>query len=163
MAQGDSVGSFTLKEDGTIDYDPSLDGTFGGRGGTTLKLKAYDVWIDGHDLTAQGLAVGFVTTFFDSTTSHRVRLAPGPYTLYLQATGDLAGRFSVAAPGIVSYDRIGIPDAEDQGIQRIDRRYGARRPADRARIRYVFLRQQDDPRGQARTRAGICRLYASVG
>jgi hypothetical protein len=102
-AQGVPV-NFTVTAGGTLDYDPSLDGTFTGRGTTTLKLKAYTVGIDARKLTKQAVAVGYVTDYLDTTVVQHVQLAPGPYGVYLNAQGTILGVFTVGPDGNVSYD-----------------------------------------------------------
>jgi hypothetical protein len=102
-AQGDAIGSFVVRSDGTVDYDPALDTTFGGRGTSRVVVRSYPVHIDGRRLSLQKLAVGYVTNYFDSSAEFTVRLAPGPYAVWSQAQGGVLGMFTVRPDGKVDY------------------------------------------------------------
>ena len=55
------VGSFTVNDDGTLDYDSSLDNkVFSGRTTSTLTLIGYPVTIDASALTAQSFVMSYV-------------------------------------------------------------------------------------------------------
>src|SRR5262249_13854532 len=88
---------------GTVDYDPSMDGFFFGRGTTTLSVRGIATLLDATALTPQSMAINQVTDWFASSTPQSLHLVPGTYDLY-RAPSALVTTFSITAAGTVDYD-----------------------------------------------------------
>lgn len=62
-----SVGTFTVKSDGTIDYDPALEGLLVGRGGKTLKINGRTITVDATHLSQHTIEI--LANHFDNGAS----------------------------------------------------------------------------------------------
>src|SRR5439155_1621814 len=96
---GDSV-SFDVAADGTIDYDPALDGVLSGRGSSTLFIHGVSVTVDATALVGTYTALDYTSE--DATASYQVNLLPGQH--FVNTYGGDPVDFTVAADGAVSYD-----------------------------------------------------------
>jgi hypothetical protein len=76
-----SLASFTVKSDGTIDYDSSLSQAFSGIHSTTLVINGFSLTVDAHLLNEQQMQVPGVASF-DSLTPKPLTVAPGDYSVY---------------------------------------------------------------------------------
>ncbi len=103
-SQGAYLGQFIVGADGKVDYDASLDGTYGGRGTNRLIVKAYPVTVDGRALTRQPIAVAGVGPMFQSDEVTRLMLPPGPATIYVASQGAYLGGFTVRSDATIGYD-----------------------------------------------------------
>jgi phenolic acid decarboxylase len=97
---GGSSQSFTVANDGTIDYDSALDGFVSGRGTSSLAVTGVALTIDP---TARGASYLWVDyTVLEATAPVTVRLLPGQHAVWF-STG-LSYSFTVAADGTIDYD-----------------------------------------------------------
>ena len=106
LSAGNSTSgiTFTVAADGTVDYDPALDGVLSGRGTTTLTVHGLGVTIDATHLFSRDPLYWLENS--PSTQAPRTPLPsfPGTYTLADDnATGTVVD-FSVADDGTVHYD-----------------------------------------------------------
>jgi phenolic acid decarboxylase len=109
FAPGGSARSVAVKNDGTIDYDASLNGIYGGRGTTTLTVNGLAVTVDATPLSEQQMQLVGVTSF-DSKTVQHVTVTPGSYDIYTAGGGYVFGpngnvrTVVVKNDGTVDYD-----------------------------------------------------------
>jgi hypothetical protein len=97
---GSDVTSFTVNPDGTVSYDPSLEGALTGNGTTALTLHGYAVALDA---TALGVAsVALDGVWQDATTPFVANLLPGQHSLTADGTNVLW--FTVNSDGTITYD-----------------------------------------------------------
>jgi len=110
-AMGEAVGSFQVRADGMVDFDPALDEVFIGRGTSTLKLRGYTVQIDARAVTSQHFYVKDATGWFSSGQVQQLKLAPGgPYAIISEATGDSIGSFTVKPDHTIDVRGLGTID-----------------------------------------------------
>ncbi len=104
-ALSDDIGTFTVTDSGTVDYDASLEKIFTGRGSSTLTLLGYSVTIDASALVAQQFFLGYIG-YFPNQPAMTFQLAPGgSYQVGLEPQDPgVSGTFSVDTSGNVSYD-----------------------------------------------------------
>jgi RHS repeat-associated protein len=103
---GAPIGSFQVRPDGTIDYDPLLEGVFSGRGTTTLLLKAIPAWftLDATALTQKTIALSPTGAIVNTNSPVSVPVLTA-VTYYLQpAAIPSSVGFSVASDGTITYD-----------------------------------------------------------
>jgi hypothetical protein len=91
---------FGVAQDGTVDYDPALEGALSGRGTSTLLVNGRAVTLDARVLGVSGLVVDWVP--HDAAAPFVVRLLPGQHHL-ASISGDFTW-FGVAPDGTVDYD-----------------------------------------------------------
>lgn len=90
---------FTVTSDGTVGYDPSLDGFVSGRGTTTLELVGMPVTIDARVFGNTSLY--FDGLFFDASAIYHAWLLPGTHGIHL---GSTFLTFTVGLDGRIDYD-----------------------------------------------------------
>jgi hypothetical protein len=92
--------SFTVNPDGTLAYDPSLEGALTGAGTTALAVHGFAVTLDPTALGVAGLALDNMP--LDGTAPSSANLLPGQHTLTTNGT-DVTS-FIVNPDGTVAYD-----------------------------------------------------------
>jgi len=93
---------FTVELDGTIDFDPSLDTTFSGRGSDTLVVQGHTIQVDATALSPQDTKIGYLEPFsYDTVTSFTV--IPGTYSFQTVCCGILF-YFTVELDGTIDFD-----------------------------------------------------------
>jgi hypothetical protein len=97
---GGSAQYFAVADDGTISYDPALEGVMSGQGTTNLVIQGRAVTIDASALTGTNLWVD--GNSFAVATPFTTRLLPGRHAFY--NSGGSAQYFAVADDGSISYD-----------------------------------------------------------
>jgi hypothetical protein len=97
---GTDMTSFTVNADGTISYDPALEGALTGSGTTALAVNGFAVTLDPTALGVSALALDGVA--IDGTAASSVNLLPGQHTLATSGTD--VTTFTVNADGTVTYD-----------------------------------------------------------
>jgi len=97
---GGTYQYFSVAADGTVDYDPALEGALTGRGTSTLAINGRAVQIDAGVLGQASLTMDGVA--YDATTPFTVQLIPGSQHWFY--SGGTYQYFSVAADGTVDYD-----------------------------------------------------------
>ena len=97
---GTDVTAFMVNLDGTVSYDPSLEGALTGNGTAALAVNGYAVALDATALGVAGLALDNMP--LDGTTATSANLLPGQHTLTTNGTDVTA--FTVNSDGTVSYD-----------------------------------------------------------
>jgi hypothetical protein len=97
---GTDVTSFTVNSDGTISYDPTLEGALTGSGTTALTVHGYTVALDATALGVSALALDGMP--IDGTAATSANLLPGQHTL--TTNGKDVTTFTVNANGTVAYD-----------------------------------------------------------
>jgi hypothetical protein len=91
---------FIVNVDGTIDYDPALEGALIGRGTHSLVVNG---WSIGIDATALGEATLILDVeSHDATAALSASLLPGLHSLYTTTYGQLV--FTVLADGTIDYE-----------------------------------------------------------
>jgi len=112
---GAGIVEFSVSSDGTVDFDPTLDGILDGRGTATLLVRGAEITVDA---TASGsptfdlLGVGV----FSSSVVQPVRLLPGVHNYY---TSLLAFEFSVLAGGLIDFDPALEPQVAGRGTSNL--------------------------------------------
>jgi hypothetical protein len=91
---------FNVAADGTIDYDPALEGVLSGRGTDALSVHGVTVQIDASALSGSHVTLDDVVE--NPATSFSAQLLPG--THWLHGRGGDYVYFNVAADGTISYD-----------------------------------------------------------
>ena len=97
---GGAVVYFTVADDGTIDYDASLDGVLTGRGTSSLTVQGAAVQIDASALPGSYLALDYVA--YDGDAPIDARLLPGSH--FFSTYGGAVVYFTVADDGTIDYD-----------------------------------------------------------
>jgi hypothetical protein len=97
---GGSTVYFSVKADGTVDYDTALEGVLTGRGTTSLTLQGRGVAVDATALWGSFQTLDY--TSFNADAPATVRLLPGSH--FLQGYGGATVWFTVNADGTVDYD-----------------------------------------------------------
>ena len=97
---GGSPLSFTVADDGTVDYDPALEGIVSGQGTASLAVHGLAVTIDASELSNPYLWVDY--TAFDSAAPFTTRLLPGQHAFWTY--GGSSQSFTVANDGTIDYD-----------------------------------------------------------
>jgi hypothetical protein len=97
---GTDAVAFTVNPDGTISYDPSLEGALTGSGTTALAVNGYAVTLDPTALGVAGLALDNMP--LNGTAPSRANLLPGQHTLTTNGTD--VTTFTVNPDGTVAYD-----------------------------------------------------------
>jgi hypothetical protein len=97
---GDDNTYFSVNEDGTVAYDPSLEGALSGAGTTGLAADGRAVMFDASALGVASLSVDGVA--HDATAPFSVSLLPGQH--WLSTNGADTLWFTVNADGTVTYD-----------------------------------------------------------
>jgi hypothetical protein len=97
---GDDTTYFTVNADGTMDYDPTLDGVLSGRGTSLLTLNGRTISLNATALN--GAPVYLDYTAFNSAAPLSVQLLPGQHFLY-DGDGNVY-YFTVNADGTIDYD-----------------------------------------------------------
>ncbi len=83
LGPGGSLVTVVVENDGTLDYDPSLNQVYSGRGTTALTVNGFSVTIDGRPLAEQQIYLNGVTPSYDSKTPPQpLFVAPGSYAVY---------------------------------------------------------------------------------
>jgi len=95
---GDPI-HFTVKSDGTIDYDSSFDKTLAGRGSGALTITGLRVRIDATALALSYLGLDYVS--MDASVANDVVLLPGKHHV---AYGGKVVYFTVNLDGSIRYD-----------------------------------------------------------
>lgn len=120
--------AFDVLEDGTVDYDPALDGIFSGRGTRALRVTGARLVLDARHLAAPQFHLGGVPGRFSTTGPQTVNLLPGPHPITYQTapsggnTGPGGPRyadayFTARADGTVDYDpALGTGISKGRGI-----------------------------------------------
>jgi hypothetical protein len=99
-ATGNDTTSFAVNADGTISYDPSLEGALTGGGTRALAVNGYAVTLDASALGVPSLWLDGAA--YDASASLSVNLLPGQHSLSTDGTNVIW--FTVNADGTVSYD-----------------------------------------------------------
>jgi uncharacterized protein with LGFP repeats len=94
---------FTVGPDGTVDYDPSLDGALTGRGTATLVLAGRTITLDAHALSLSALALDSQFTFPTSAPA-AFTVLPGDQFVVAATVWGGQVTFTVGADGTVSSD-----------------------------------------------------------
>ena len=97
---GTDVTAFTLNADGTVAYDPALEGALTGSGTTALAVNGYAVTLDATARGAGSVSVDGVD--HDATAAFSVNLLPGQHSLSINGTDVIW--FTVNADGTLTYD-----------------------------------------------------------
>src|SRR5262249_16699919 len=97
---GINVISFTVNPDGTVSYDPSLEGALTGSGTTALAVNSYAVTLDASALGVASVSLDGVA--YDGTAPFSVNLLPGQHMLTTNGADGIS--FTVNADGTVTYD-----------------------------------------------------------
>jgi hypothetical protein len=99
-----SAVSFSVASDGTVNFDPSLDGILSGRGTATLGVNGRAVTLNVGTLSFPLYLYEFVGLRIADASVSTVRVLPGPQLLL--SPGGFGGEqyFTVANDGTVSYD-----------------------------------------------------------
>jgi hypothetical protein len=104
---GGVIGFFKVTPAGTVDYAPSFEGAFSGRGTSTLSVVPHPIAIDATGLTRTNLVFAGATSLpsFDSAVTLHVALAAVQgFSYYLETpTGGVIGFFTVTPAGTVDY------------------------------------------------------------
>jgi hypothetical protein len=105
QAEGGDPVSFSVAPDGTVAYDPSLDGILGGRSTSTLDVNGRTITVDATALSLSYLVLGSDNTdYFRTAASFRVTVLPGhQYLAGYDASGGGSVSFSVADDGTLDY------------------------------------------------------------
>src|SRR5262249_48531798 len=97
---GGATVYFTVKDDGTIDYDAMLDVFLSGRGTNRLVVRGSAVQTDARALVVSRVWLSYGSD--DGQSPFTANLLPGQHPMW---TGDGASvSFTVAADGTVDYD-----------------------------------------------------------
>jgi hypothetical protein len=100
---GGSSISFTVNDDGTLAYDPALEGTLSGWGTNALTVHGQAVRIDSAGLFGNYVFLDYATySDDDATTPDHVNLLPGDHILYTYGGNSVT--FTVTADATVDYD-----------------------------------------------------------
>ncbi len=99
---GQSSVAFTVNADGTVSYDPSLQGILTGQGTGFLTVQGVAVAIDAQAITASSLILDYYTDEANATP-FLVGLLPGAHILQA-LDGQSSVAFTVNPDGTVSYD-----------------------------------------------------------
>jgi hypothetical protein len=96
---------FTVAADGTVNYDPSLNGVLSGRGTTTLVVNGVTVAVDATALQASvpSLTLDPASAIEPTNAPFTITVLPGPHAFAQPFTNDVV-QFTVAADGTISYD-----------------------------------------------------------
>src|SRR5262249_33783661 len=97
---GSTVTYFNVAADGTVSYDPALEGVFSSPGPNSLDIHGVTVRVDASALSGSFLALDYQT--HDPAVPFSVTLLPGQHFVY--GYGSTVTYFNVAADGTVSYD-----------------------------------------------------------
>jgi hypothetical protein len=97
---GFDVNWFSVNGDGTVSYDPSLEGVFSGAGTTSLTIKGSAVTLNASALSGTGLYLDGVP--YNAAAPFTAGLLPGRHYLYV--TGYDENWFTVNPDGTVAYD-----------------------------------------------------------
>jgi hypothetical protein len=98
-----AVVQFTITANGTVSYDPSLEGVLTGAGTSTLTIHGATVTVDAHNLSMPFLYLNTNQVVEQTNARFTITVLPGLATL----TGPYIGamvQFTVAADGTVTYD-----------------------------------------------------------
>ncbi len=99
------VGGFHVNPDGTVHYDPALEGIFTGNGTNRFGIHGKDLTIDASKMAGnQRILLNATQSVFPSSQPSRFNLVPGHYALVNYETDGEVGRFSFASDGTVDYD-----------------------------------------------------------
>jgi hypothetical protein len=96
---------FTVAADGTVNYDPSLNGVLSGQGTTTLVVNGATITVDATALQADVpyLRLNGVSPVESTSAPFSITVLPGP-DLFAQAYTNNSVQFNVLANGTVTYD-----------------------------------------------------------
>jgi Ca2+-binding RTX toxin-like protein len=97
---GSAVVWFKIEADGTVSYDPALEGIFTGQGTSALTVRGVEVQIDTSALFGTYMTVDYVPKTPGETLT--TRLLPGDHFVYTH--GSAVAWFKVETDGTVSYD-----------------------------------------------------------
>jgi hypothetical protein len=95
-----SPTSVVVENDGTIDYDASLNLAYQGRGTTALSVTGVPIHVDTSAHPGQSFDLVGTAWFSGSPT---LQLAPGTYAVDSQASGQM-GAVTVQPAGVIDYD-----------------------------------------------------------
>ena len=94
---------FTVQLDGTVNFDPSLDGFLGGRGTSTLVVNGFQFTVDATALTSANFnVVGDVGNPFPTNLVGALTRIPGTKTFQNGSGGNFL--FTVGLDGKLDYD-----------------------------------------------------------
>ena len=104
LDSGNNGCYFTVKPDGTVDYDPLLNNVLSGRGTNTLLVTGLPatVMFDATALTQKSLMLSPSGAILDTATPQGLRIGPGVYTLQPANLSDVS--FAVNADNTIDYD-----------------------------------------------------------
>jgi hypothetical protein len=94
---------FTVSDNGTVSYDPSLQGILSGQGTSTLKVNGVTVSVNAQALSVPLVQIDTYITEND-TSPFALTVLPGPQTLQEYGLPGTTINFTVTANGTVSYD-----------------------------------------------------------
>src|SRR5262249_54232131 len=97
---GTDVTTFTVNPDGTVTYDPALEGALTGSGTMGIAVNGFAVTLDASALAVASLSLDGVD--HDATADLSVNLLPGQHSLSTNGT-DLTA-FSVNLDGTITYE-----------------------------------------------------------
>jgi hypothetical protein len=101
IGSGDTV-QFILKPDGTVSYDPTLEGILTGEGTSTLTVRGATVTIDATALSQPELVLDN-SVVVTNTAPFVFTALPGTYTLVDPQTGKTI-QFTINVDGTIDYD-----------------------------------------------------------
>jgi hypothetical protein len=101
-AAGTGAVVFTVNPDGTVSYDPALQGILTGQGTSQLGIRGAAVTIDATALSAAGVMAAYLIREATSAP-FTLRLLPGTHVV-ADAAGTGAVNFTVNYAGAVAYD-----------------------------------------------------------
>lgn len=93
------IAWFKVENDGTISYDPALEGILSGQGTSALAVNGVEIQVDASALLPTYMSMDYVAQ--DGSTPFTARVLPGDHFVY--ATGAIVW-FNVANDGTVNYD-----------------------------------------------------------
>ncbi len=107
---GGTVFTFTVENDGTVDFDVSLEAYISGRGTDTLVVNGFTVNIDATALTAATfglqtvIGAALIVPSMEATVVQPVTLVPASYSFCDVRCGAATFAFSVEDDGTVDFD-----------------------------------------------------------
>jgi hypothetical protein len=97
---GGTIAYFTVTNEGTVDYDPALEGALTGRGTNTLHVIGRRVTVDATEANGGWVNVDYTT--YNTGSPITAQMMPGRHFAY--GHGDHVYEFTVSNDGLVDYD-----------------------------------------------------------
>jgi hypothetical protein len=100
LKNGSAPISFTVNTDGTVSYDPALEGVFSGSGSGTLAVHGVSLTVDATVLGGTPLNLDSIA--YDSSAPLNLNVLPGQH--FIQGGDGTTYSFTVNLDGTVNYD-----------------------------------------------------------